>query len=122
MIMNVEHQVFWSPGVTLEQMEKEVIVKAYRFFRNNKTATASSLGISVKTLDNKLERYEMEEIEAEARKEDLAKDAKAEIHRARWGTGDGETKLNGFVNNSAIAVPVNHKGPVDVSVKHAKRK
>lgn len=48
----------WSPGYTLEAMEQLIILKAYSHFRNNKTATANSLGISIRTLDSKLEKYE----------------------------------------------------------------
>lgn len=48
----------WSPGVTLENIEKQVILMAFRFYRGNKTTTANSLGIAIRTLDNKLEKYE----------------------------------------------------------------
>lgn len=50
--------IVWSPGVTLDAIEKQVILKAFRFFRGNKTATATALGIAIRTLDNKLEKYE----------------------------------------------------------------
>ena len=48
----------WSPGVTLENVEKQVILAAFRHFRGNKTVTANALGIAIRTLDNKLEKYE----------------------------------------------------------------
>jgi hypothetical protein len=51
----------WSPGMTLDQAEKMVIQIAFQFFKRNKTVTAQSLGIAIRTLDNKLERYEYEE-------------------------------------------------------------
>lgn len=47
----------WSPGRTLDDLEKEVILHAYKFYGYNKTKTASSLGIAIRTLDNKLEHY-----------------------------------------------------------------
>lgn len=50
-------QIIWSPGVTLEQIEKQVILKAFSFFDCNKTRTADALGIAVRTLDAKLEKY-----------------------------------------------------------------
>lgn len=53
-------EVIWNPGLSLETVEKMVILKAYAFFKHNKSATASSLGIAIRTLDNKLERYEQE--------------------------------------------------------------
>lgn len=52
--------ITWTPGLSLDAVERMVILKAFQFFKKNKTATAASLGISLRTLDNKLERYEME--------------------------------------------------------------
>jgi len=49
--------ITWSPGVSLEEIEKQVILKAFRFYRGNKTATSNALGCSIRTLDNKLEKY-----------------------------------------------------------------
>lgn len=54
----MEQQIVWSPGVTLVEVEKQVILKAFRFFRGNKTATSNALGISIRTLDARLEEYE----------------------------------------------------------------
>jgi hypothetical protein len=50
--------VNWVPGITLEEMEKQCILAAFRFYRGNKTTTAQVLGIAIRTLDNKLEKYE----------------------------------------------------------------
>jgi len=44
-------------GVTLEEMEKELIFRTIEFTSGNKTRAAQVLGISAKTLYNKLERY-----------------------------------------------------------------
>ncbi len=53
--------IIWSPGVTLDNIERQVIFKAFSFFGKNKTQTAGALGISVRTLDNKFERYAEED-------------------------------------------------------------
>ncbi len=53
-----ESLVVWTPGMTLDQLEKKVILQAYRHYRANKTMTAQALGISVRTLDNKFAEYE----------------------------------------------------------------
>lgn len=53
----IEGHIQWSPGVTLEEVEKQVIIVAYRHFRKNKSITAASLGIAIRTLDAKLEKY-----------------------------------------------------------------
>ena len=47
----------WSPGVKLEAVEKQVILKTLQFYKNNKTSAANALGISIRTIDNKLEKY-----------------------------------------------------------------
>lgn len=59
--MDSSQIIMWSPGVKLDEIERMVILKAYSFFAKNKTATANALGIAIRTLDNKLERYEQEE-------------------------------------------------------------
>lgn len=47
----------WFPGMTLEDMEKKVVEKCLRYNDNNKTKTAAMLGISIRGLDSKLERW-----------------------------------------------------------------
>lgn len=54
--------VQWQPGITLAQMEKDIIYKALKFFQGNKVQTASALGITARTLYNKLEVYEGKKI------------------------------------------------------------
>ena len=45
-------------GITLEEVEKAVILKSLELAGNNRTRAAGILGISVKTLFNKLARYQ----------------------------------------------------------------
>lgn len=47
----------WQPGYTLEYVEKQSILEAYRHFGGNKSQTAQALGITLKTLYTKLEAY-----------------------------------------------------------------
>lgn len=54
--------IFWSPGVTLEDMKKRVILAALRHYSGNKTKTAEALGISVRTVDYKLEQYKVKRL------------------------------------------------------------
>lgn len=81
--MTQNEMIFWSPGTSLDSMEKMVILKAFQFFRKNKTATCASLGISVRTLDNKLERYEAEANAERDRQIYLAKQRTDHLSRAR---------------------------------------
>lgn len=50
-------EIFWHPGMTLEQAEKKIILKALRLNRGKKSRTAAELGITHKTLNNKLKKY-----------------------------------------------------------------
>lgn len=50
--------VHWVPGITLEEIEKQCILAAFRFYRGNKTQTAQTLGINIRTLERKMEDYE----------------------------------------------------------------
>ena len=45
------------PSLTLSELEKKYIIKTLDFFNGNKTKTASTLGITIKTLYNKLHEY-----------------------------------------------------------------
>lgn len=47
----------WAPGQTLSDVERIVILKAFKFFQGNKTKTAAALDIAIRTLDSKLEQY-----------------------------------------------------------------
>jgi len=47
----------WAPGRTLDDIEREVILKALQYHQGNRTHTARALGISIRTLRNKLADY-----------------------------------------------------------------
>lgn len=67
--MNIDKSVMWAPGMKLDHLEKMVILKAFGYYQNNKTMTANALGISIRTLDNKLEKYNLDNLESEAANE-----------------------------------------------------
>jgi DNA-binding NtrC family response regulator len=48
------------PGMTVEEAERRLIFETLAFTENNKTRAAELLGISLKTLHNKLKEYEAE--------------------------------------------------------------
>ena len=50
-------ELLWQPGEKLENVEKRVILTALQFYQGNKTATAQALGIGLRTLYDKLDRY-----------------------------------------------------------------
>ena len=47
----------WEPGRTLDDIEKSVILEALQYHKGNRTHTARALGISIRTLRNKLADY-----------------------------------------------------------------
>ena len=47
----------WSPGETLNDIERMVILQALGYHQGNRTHTAKALGISIRTLRNKLAEY-----------------------------------------------------------------
>ncbi|MGE0616299.1 MAG: sigma-54 interaction domain-containing protein [Bacteriovoracia bacterium] len=47
----------WNPGQTLNDIERSVILEALQYHNGNRTHTARALGISIRTLRNKLSDY-----------------------------------------------------------------
>jgi DNA-binding NtrC family response regulator len=60
-------EVYWTPGMSLDELEKIAIKKAMSFYDHNKDKTSTSLKIARRTLDNKLAKYDKEELEQRAR-------------------------------------------------------
>jgi len=60
----------WGPGVTLHQIELMVVEKAFQHFKENKTQTATALDISIRSLDDKLEKIRVLNAEEAARTEE----------------------------------------------------
>lgn len=61
-------QFYYYPNLTLAQAEKNVILSALKYWQNNKTATAQSLGITAKTLASKLKSYGIDDETEQQRK------------------------------------------------------
>lgn len=78
--------LLWSPGVTLEDVERQVILKAHHYYKEVKTTTAAALGISVRTLDTKLEKYKTDEVEEQKRRDAAMRERRDARERHRWGT------------------------------------
>lgn len=49
-----------SSGMTLQDLERKFIIETLETMKNNRTKTAEKLGISVRTLRNKLQEYKVE--------------------------------------------------------------
>ena len=57
------NHINWQPGMTLEHVEKSAILQAFRYYGGIQTATANALGITTRTLYNKLQQYGMKGLE-----------------------------------------------------------
>jgi transcriptional regulator with PAS, ATPase and Fis domain len=59
-VRNPDHKIIiddYDPTMTLHELEKRYILKALNYFDGNKTQAANALGITIKTLYNKLHEY-----------------------------------------------------------------
>lgn len=75
--------VHWQPGMTIKEVERDIIEKALQFFQGNKTQAAQSLGISVRTIDNKLKQYEQDDEQLEREKARDAEKSRKQIEAMR---------------------------------------
>ena len=79
----MDDAIIWSPGVSLDAVEKMVILKAFRHYRGNKTHTANALGIAIRTLDTKLASYEVNAKDERERAENEKRDKQKWLDRSR---------------------------------------
>lgn len=79
----MNQHITWSPGVTLDDIEEQVIQKALMHFRGNKAQVASALGISVRTVDNKIEKYEIARAAERAKEDDRKRERDFRLARSR---------------------------------------
>ncbi len=55
--IGLEAEKKWIPGKTLDDIERNVIIEALQYHQGNRTHTAKALGISIRTLRNKISDY-----------------------------------------------------------------
>lgn len=53
--------ILWTPGTSLADVEKQVILKAMNYCRDKKPEAANMLKIKVRELEKKIELYENEQ-------------------------------------------------------------
>jgi len=56
-LMNVENPITFHIGMTFDEIEKEILIKTLLHFNNDKAKAAEALGISLKTIYNRLARF-----------------------------------------------------------------
>ncbi len=84
-------QIVVTPGMKLEDIEKMHILSTFKYCGGDRAKTANCLGISIRTVGNKLEQYKKED-EKEEKRLDAIKRERAEfllrqrgIHPAQFG-------------------------------------
>ena len=75
--------ISYVPGYTIESVEKMIIQQAFAYFKGNKTQTAQAIGIAIRTLDAKLEKYESDDREHKLKHEQLQRQRDAVLARQR---------------------------------------
>lgn len=75
--------VQWYQGMTLDQIEKQVIKKSLALNGGNKTQTAIALGIAIRTLQNKLAEIDAEAVANEEAQVARLEESRKELERAR---------------------------------------
>jgi len=78
------NDTMWFLGMTLEELEKKVILKCLLLNGNNKTATAKCLDIALKTLHNKLDKYAEDKNELQRRADDSEKKVESSLRAQGW--------------------------------------
>ena len=92
--------VLWTPGMTLESTEKQIILAAIKYFRGNKTMTSQALGISIRTLEVRLEKYDKEDRSAETA---ILEQRAKELAQAEKNRQDAETKITTDMRNDRLS-------------------
>lgn len=113
----------WMPGQTLESIEKTAILQAMKFYRGNKSQTALSLGMGLRTLDMKLEKYDAEQRDsAEQRAKAIA--IRTEFLRRAKGLPqeNRSTLITAVDTTTRMAVEPTHAAPSEHQVSVSERK
>lgn len=79
----MNNEIHWAPGVTLKDIEKQTVRRAFDHFRGNKTQTSVALGISIRTLDTRLDELKADDEAMIAQQAKLKLDAENFLRRQR---------------------------------------
>jgi hypothetical protein len=114
--------IIWTPGVTLEAIEKQVIKAAYAFYKGNAAQTAIALGVSDKTIRNKLEEYEKDDKRRQTAQDAERAERVRQINRSRgladdtpYGSGTMLSAYAGIRDEPTSQVPAQQPVPVPES-------
>lgn len=86
--------ITWSPGMTIKEIEKQVILKAMKHYKNNRKTVSNSLGISDRTLDSRLSLYQKEAEALRSSEQNEKKKREAFLEACRKGRPSEEPEKN----------------------------
>lgn len=113
--------ITWQPGMSLSDMEKIVILTAFRFYHFNKTHTAEALGIAIRTLDVKLESYKENERlkgnEEEGKLKRIEGGLQANAGHSEASGSNGDQAQGGVSVQPPEKAPEEHAVPVQVGAE-----
>ncbi len=115
----MNNSIEWYPGITLEMIERQAIEIAFQHFHGNKTTTAQALGIAIRTLDSRLQKYKLDDWtqrkrnfeELERQKVHIARERREPIYEPREFDENSPEKTEPSIDSAIISVPVSETTP-----------
>jgi len=101
--------IIWSPGMSLEDIEEQIIEKAYNHYNKNVETTSNSLKISMEKLQEKIKKFADKQQEVNHTLEMEKKKYEDYLRRARGQTQAQES------NNTLM------RRPYDIEKKEVKK-
>ncbi len=98
-------RIFWTPGMPLEEVERQAVMKAYSYHKGNKTQTARSLNIAVRTLESKLEKYGIDMTNEKEAEDERRQKREEFLARQRGFTTDANGSVIPNGRTDAVATP-----------------
>lgn len=93
----------FNPNMSLEELEKLCIQHRMRWWKGNKTQTANTLGIAIRTLDAKLEKYGDDDRTQRDNEEREGIERERVLARMRGVTAEAVRETGPSINSGASA-------------------
>lgn len=81
----MNHNVFWTPGMSLEILTEQIVVKAVAVYKGDRVVAARTLGLTVEDLESKLASVEAKAEASRVIIEDQRRKNTEQLLRSRFG-------------------------------------
>ena len=98
--MNYHFQ--YHPGMTMEDAKKRMYLMAMQAYGNNKTQAAKSLGISVRTLEERLKEYGATEAQLKKSRDQYERDQAVRLDRERNGSRADAKRVDDRIQSAKV--------------------